>query len=42
MKSIANAAVRGGNANRMRRDVTRMFQVKIGIRNIRIPGARSA
>ena len=35
MNSIARAAVRGGNANRIRSAVTRMFQVKIGIRNMR-------
>ena len=41
MNSMASAAVRTGNANRIMSEVTRMFQVKIGIRNIRIPGARS-
>ena len=40
MNSIASAAVRGGNANRMSSAVTRMFQVKIGIRKNVIPGAR--
>lgn len=35
-----SAAVRIGNAIRIRIDVTRMFQVKIGIRNIVMPGAR--
>ena len=29
-----------GNANRISTEVTRMFQVKIGIRNMRMPGAR--
>ena len=37
----ASAAVRIGKAARIRIPVTRMFQVKIGIRNIVIPGARS-
>src|SRR3954470_14832258 len=32
MNSIARAAVSGGNANRINSPVTRMFQVKIGIR----------
>lgn len=35
-----NAAVSSGNAINIRMDVTMMFQVKIGIRNIVIPGAR--
>ena len=35
------AAVRIGNASSTSTLVTRMFQVKIGIRNIVMPGARS-
>ena len=35
-----NAAVSSGNTSSTRMLVTRMFQVKIGIRNIVIPGAR--
>jgi len=33
-------AVSTGNASRMRMPTTSMFQVKIGIRNIVMPGAR--
>ena len=39
-KSIAPAAVRTGKASRTSRLVTVMFQVKIGMRNIVMPGAR--
>src|SRR3954465_638934 len=35
-----SAAVSSGNASSTRIDVTRMFQGKIGIRNIVMPGAR--
>src|SRR3954464_11317484 len=35
-----SAAVSSGNASSTRIDVTRMFQVKIGIRNMVMPGAR--
>jgi len=35
-----SAAVSSGNASRIKIEVTRMFQVKIGSRNIVIPGAR--
>src|ERR1700710_2818743 len=35
-----NAAVRTGNAIRIRIEVTRMFQVKMGRRHIVMPGAR--
>src|SRR5215510_6741141 len=35
-----SAAVNSGKASSTRIDVTRMFQVKIGIRNIVMPGAR--
>jgi hypothetical protein len=38
--STNKAAARIGNAISTRIEVTRMFQVKIGIRNIVIPGAR--
>ena len=38
--SASRAAASGGNATRTRMLVTRMFQVKIGIRNIVMPGAR--
>ena len=38
--STSSAAARIGNAISTRIDVTRMFQVKIGIRNIVMPGAR--
>jgi hypothetical protein len=40
-QSTKSAAVRIGNASSTSRLVTRMFQVKIGRRNIVIPGARS-
>ena len=40
MKSIASAAVRTGKANRISSAVTRMFQVKMGIRNMVMPGVR--
>ena len=39
--SIASAAVSTGNASSTSVLVTSMFQVKIGIRNIVMPGARS-
>jgi hypothetical protein len=39
--SAKNAAVMTGKENSTRIDVTSMFQVKIGIRNIVMPGARS-
>ena len=39
--SIASAAVSTGNASSTSTLVTSMFQVKIGIRNIVMPGARS-
>ncbi len=35
-----SAAARGGNAISTSMDVTRMFQLKIGMRNIVMPGAR--
>ena len=35
-----SAAVSSGKASNTRKLVTRMFQVKIGIRNIVMPGAR--
>ena len=38
--SITTAAVSTGNAMRMRIPVTSMFQVKIGMRNMVMPGAR--
>ncbi len=38
--SIAPAAVSTGNVIRMSRLVTKMFQVKIGMRNMVMPGAR--
>ena len=38
--SIAPAAVSTGNASRMRMLVATMFQVKMGMRNIVMPGAR--
>ncbi|CAM5257968.1 hypothetical protein SVIOM342S_04601 [Streptomyces violaceorubidus] len=38
--SISSAAVSTGKAGSTRIDVNRMFQVKIGIRNMVIPGAR--
>ena len=38
--SITPAAVRTGNVIRISSAVTKMFQVKIGIRNIVMPGAR--
>jgi len=37
---MARAAASTGKVSRISRLVTRMFQVKIGIRNITIPGAR--
>ena len=37
---VSSAAARIGNASSTRIDVTRMFQVKIGIRNMVMPGAR--
>jgi hypothetical protein len=39
-KSMAAAAVNTGKAMSTSTLVTSMFQVKIGIRNMRIPGAR--
>ena len=39
--SASSAAASIGNANSTRIAVTRMFQVKIGIRNIVMPGART-
>ncbi|CAM5528277.1 hypothetical protein SGLAM104S_00950 [Streptomyces glaucescens] len=36
----SSAAASTGNASRIRIDVNRVFQVKIGIRNIVMPGAR--
>ncbi len=38
--SITTAAVSTGKAMRMRIPVTSMFQVKIGMRNMVMPGAR--
>ncbi|KAF0965093.1 hypothetical protein MLGJGCBP_01762 [Rhodococcus sp. T7] len=38
--SASSAAVSSGNASRIRMLVMKMFQVKIGIRNIVMPGAR--
>ncbi len=38
--SISSAAVRTGKAGRTRIDVNSTFQVKIGIRNMVMPGAR--
>ncbi len=38
--SITSAAVRTGKAMRMRIPVTSMFQVKMGMRNMVMPGAR--
>jgi hypothetical protein len=40
-QSTSSAEVRIGNASRISRLVTMMFQVKIGSRNIVMPGARS-
>ena len=40
ISSPNSAAVRTGNAISTRKAVTKMFQVKIGIRNIVMPGAR--
>ena len=37
-KSITSAAVSTGNAIRIKIPVTSMFQVKIGMRNIVMPG----
>ena len=42
MYSRASAPVIAGKANRIIVAVTSMFQVKIGIRNIVMPGARRA
>ena len=39
-KSMISAAVSTGKAMRIRIPVTSMFQVKIGMRNIVMPGAR--
>jgi len=39
-KSMMRALVRTGNAIRIRIAVTSMFQVKIGMRNMVMPGAR--
>ena len=39
-KSMIRALVRTGNAIRIRMAVTSMFQVKIGMRNMVMPGAR--
>jgi hypothetical protein len=38
--SESNAAASTGNASSTSRDVTKMFQLKIGIRNMVMPGAR--
>ena len=40
MKSAASAAVSTGNENRISTDTATMFHVKIGMRNIVMPGAR--
>ena len=40
-QSTSSAEVRIGNASSTSNAVARMFQVKIGIRNIVMPGARS-
>ena len=39
-KSMTTAAVSTGKAMRIRMAVTSMFQVKIGMRNMVMPGAR--
>ena len=40
MYSMPSAPVMAGKATRISVAVTRMFQVKIGIRNMVMPGAR--